>query len=50
MLLSFIIFGVFNTTKSQNAYPKLANYYLRFFNQSDYDTLAKWDLLVIQGG
>lgn len=33
---------------AKDTYPKLANYYLAFFKQADYDQLAKWDLLVIQ--
>ncbi len=27
-------------------YPKLANYYLKFFNSADYDQLARWDLVI----
>lgn len=34
---------------AKSTYPKLANYYLDFFKTNQYDQLAKWDLLVIQG-
>ncbi len=43
VLLAFPV-GVF----AKDTYPKLANYYLNFFRQGDYEQLAKWDLLVIQ--
>ncbi len=33
---------------AKDTYPKLANYYLPFFRQADYEQLAKWDLLIIQ--
>lgn len=33
---------------AKDTYPKLANFYLDFFRRSDYDSLSKWDLLVIQ--
>ncbi|WKZ24494.1 MAG: putative glycoside hydrolase [Patescibacteria group bacterium] len=38
----------FSTVQAKDTYPKLANYYLDFFSSSDYDSLARWDLLVIQ--
>lgn len=34
---------------AKDTFPKLANYYLDFFKNYQYNQLAKWDLLVIQG-
>ena len=34
--------------QAADGYPRLANYYLSFFRQNDYASLARWDLLVIQ--
>ncbi len=36
------------TTSASLNYPKLANYYLSFFNARQYQSLARWDLLVLQ--
>lgn len=36
-------------TLAQDTYPKLANYYLSFFDARQYQDLARWDLLVVQG-
>lgn len=33
---------------AQDSYPKLANYYLSFFDARQYQDLARWDLLVVQ--
>ncbi len=33
--------------RQAGTYPKLANYYLKYFNEGEYDTLAKWDLLIL---
>jgi hypothetical protein len=48
-----IVVGFFGTqpiiVRAKDTYPKLANYYLDFFKSNQYNQLAKWDLLVIQG-
>jgi len=48
-----IVVGFFGTqphiVNAKDTYPKLANYYLDFFKSNQYNQLAKWDLLVIQG-
>lgn len=33
---------------AKETYPKLANYYLNFFDRSKYEELYKWDLLIVQ--
>jgi hypothetical protein len=33
---------------AEDGYPKLANYYLSFFDARQYQDLARWDLLVVQ--
>lgn len=30
----------------QNNYPRLASYYLKYFDESDYEELYKWDLII----
>ncbi len=35
-------------TLAQTDYPRLANYYLSYFNRAQYAQLARWDLLVLQ--
>jgi len=47
--LSLLIFWFIpNLVLAKDNYPKLANYYLSFFNQSQYSDLSRWDLLVLQ--
>jgi hypothetical protein len=36
------------TVLAQDNYPRLANYYLSFFNRQQYAALARWDLLILQ--
>ena len=33
---------------ASESYPRLANYYLSFFTPADYQSLARWDLLIVQ--
>ena len=48
-ILILLIAGFFPVlVLAKDTYPKLANYYLPFFRQADYEQLSKWDLLIIQ--
>lgn len=37
-----------SVTLAEESYPRLANYYLSFFDAGQYSDLARWDLLVVQ--
>lgn len=47
LAIILLVFPV--ATKANETYPKLANYYLSFFDARQYQDLARWDLLVVQG-
>lgn len=50
ILLVIGVLTSFRVVKAKDTYPKLANYYLKYFSlisDSEYNQLRKWDLLVI---
>lgn len=47
-LLVILLGGLAMPASAKDTYPKLANYYLRFFNRGNYEELSKWDFLIIQ--
>ena len=42
-----LMFAPAGFSSAQDTYPKLANYYLKYFDSSHYNDLMKWDLIIM---